>query len=513
MSALHEARSTLAPRDDLRSLVLRVALDLTDAPNGLLLARPEGGSGPLEISAAEGFEEDARRSEIVHRFAERALERDAIVREDVPPSSGAPVDEEISSLIAIPMFVADELTGVVVCADRPGGFDACDDEVLLALGDNARAALRNTELHGQLRDAFVATVRMLAEVVQAKDPFLHGHSEDVAEYVKAISGELGLDDDERERLTFASLLHDVGKIGISERILLKPGRLTAEERSIIELHPRIGFRLVEQVPGMEEIAPLVLHHHERWDGAGYPAGLRGEEIPLGARVIGVADAFSAMTEQRPYRDRMSLEDACAELERCAGAQFDPRVVTLFCTEARHRPRPQRVGPVAAALSDAELALQRGDGEGVIGASTAALTDSLTLLYSHRYFHEVVAAQAARAELQGVGFGVVAVRTVGLGTVNAALGYGEGDEALRACARALSHVAVRHGAVVCRIGGSRLGLLAEGLDEGATVALADELRAALTPLLAVQVGVSAWRPGVSGEAVVAAAGLSLTALPA
>ena len=513
VATLHEARTALAPRDDLRSLVLRVALDLTDAPKGLLLVRPRRGSGPLEVAVTEGFEEDTRRSEIVQRFAELAMEQDQVLREDAPPRSDAPVDEEISTLIAIPMFVADELTGVVICADRPGGFDECDDEVLLALGDNARAALKNTELHGELRDAFVGTVQMLAEAVQAKDPFLRGHSEDVADYVTAISHELGLEDDERELLNFASLLHDVGKIGISEQILLKPGRLTPEERSVIELHPRIGYRLVEQVPGMAEIAPLVLHHHERWDGAGYPAGLRGEEIPLGARVIGVADAFSAMTEQRPYRDRMSLEDACAELERCSGAQFDPRVVGLFCSEARQRPRPQIVGPVAAALADAELVARRERGEGVIGASTAALTDSLTLLYSHRYFHEAASAQASRAEQQGIGFGVVVVRAVGLGAVNAARGYGKGDEVLRECARAFSQVAVRHGAVACRVGGSRLGLLAEGLDEEATTRLAAELRAALTPVLAVQVGAAAWRPGLTGEAVIAAAGLAQGTLAA
>ena len=115
-----------------------------------------------------------------------------------------------------------------------------------------------------------------------------------------------------------------------------------------------------------------------------------------------------MTEQRPYRDRMSLEDACAELERCAGAQFDPRVVGLFCSEARERPRPQRFGPVAAALADAELSPGRSAGEGVIGASTAALTDSLTLLYSHRYFHEAAPRAGRSGRAGGRRFGVVVV---------------------------------------------------------------------------------------------------------
>jgi hypothetical protein len=179
-----------------------------------------------------------------------------------------------------------------VCAGRTGGFDECDDEVLLSLGDHAGSVLQNT-----------TPPRPAARGVRGHGAAADGgHPGQGPVPARALRGRRGLrrrglaqarvDDREREQLAFASLLHDVGKIGISERILLKPGRLTPEERSVIELHPRIGHRLVEQVPGMEEIAPVVLHHHERWDGEGYPARLRGEDIPLGARLVGVADAFS-----------------------------------------------------------------------------------------------------------------------------------------------------------------------------------------------------------------------------
>lgn len=502
---LHRARGALAPSDDVRALVLRVALDLTEAPKGLLLTRTDGdGDGRLDVVAAQGFEEDARRSEIAQRFAERVIERDEVIREDAPRGSGAAVDEEIDTLIAIPMYMADAFSGVVVCAGRQGGFDACDDDVLLSLGDHAGSVLQNGELHGRLREAFVATVRLLTEAIQAKDPFLRGHSEDVADYVEAVSRRLEMDPRQREELAFASLLHDVGKIGISERILLKPGRLTPEERSVVELHPRIGFRLVEQVPGMEAIAPVVLHHHERWDGTGYPARLKGEQIPLGARVVGVADAFSAMTEQRPYRDRMSLEAACAELERCAGSQFDPRVVGLFVSEVRERPRPSVQGPVAAALDDGELDLRRVADEGVLGAGPAALTDAVTLLYSHRYFHEAAAAQAERATVQGRGFAVLVAQLADLPARNLEHGYAGGDELLRASARALSHLAVRHGAVACRVSGARLGLLVEALDAPGAAALAVEVRTVLAGLADVRVGWATWAPGLSGDAVIAEA---------
>jgi HD-GYP domain-containing protein (c-di-GMP phosphodiesterase class II) len=147
--------------------------------------------------------------------------------------------------------------------------------------------------------------------------------------VAAVARRLGIDARGREDLVFASLLHDVGKVGISGRILRKPGPLTPAERAAVERHPRLGASLVSHVPELAEFAPAVLHHHERWDGDGYPAQLRGEAIPLEARLIGVADAFAAMLADRPYRPARSLEEACAELERCAGTQFDPTVVPVF----------------------------------------------------------------------------------------------------------------------------------------------------------------------------------------
>jgi HD-GYP domain-containing protein (c-di-GMP phosphodiesterase class II) len=136
---------------------------------------------------------------------------------------------------------------------------------------------------------------------------------------------------------YAALLHDLGKIAISESILLKPSELSAEERGVIQLHPRIGAELVRQVAALRAIGPAVEHHHERWDGTGYPGGLAADAIPVEARVLAVADAFSAMTADRPYRAALSFDEACAELERCAATQFDPMCVRLFVEEARRRP--------------------------------------------------------------------------------------------------------------------------------------------------------------------------------
>ncbi len=172
-----------------------------------------------------------------------------------------------------------------------------------------------------------------------------GHGEEVASYVTAVADRLGLEPRRREELVYAALLHDLGKIAISESILLKPSELSAEERGVIQLHPRIGAELVRQVAALRAIGPAVEHHHERWDGTGYPGGLAADAIPVEARVLAVADAFSAMTADRPYRAALSFDEACAELERCAATQFDPMCVRLFVEEARRRP-PNAVRPDA-----------------------------------------------------------------------------------------------------------------------------------------------------------------------
>src|SRR5207302_11126632 len=139
---------------------------------------------------------------------------------------------------------------------------------------------------------------------------------------------LGLDAEQVELTRLAGSLHDLGKLAIPEEILRKPGELTDSERLVLERHPQTGFRMLDSL-GVDPVADILLHHHERWDGAGYPDGQRGDAIPLGARIIFVADAYDAMTSDRVYRQKRSPEEAIAELQRCAGTQFDPEIVTAF----------------------------------------------------------------------------------------------------------------------------------------------------------------------------------------
>jgi diguanylate cyclase (GGDEF)-like protein/putative nucleotidyltransferase with HDIG domain len=190
--------------------------------------------------------------------------------------------------------------------------------------------------HGPDRAARFRAAASLAKAVDARDTYTGSHSTRVAELAAWIASQLDLDAEQIELTRLAGSLHDLGKLAIPEEILRKPGPLTPPERLVLERHSQIGFRMLESL-GVDPVADWVLHHHERWDGMGYPAGLAGEEIPLGARVIFVADAYDAMTSDRAYRGRLTPQEAIAELERCAGTQFDPHIVTVFARELGYSP--------------------------------------------------------------------------------------------------------------------------------------------------------------------------------
>ncbi|MEU6478353.1 HD-GYP domain-containing protein [Streptomyces sp. NPDC047017] len=179
------------------------------------------------------------------------------------------------------------------------------------------------------RAAHRATIRALVQAVDIKDGYTRGHSERVGQASVLIARELGMDEERVEVLRFAGILHDVGKLGVPTRLLRKDGPLTPEERAVIELHPEYGHEMVRGISFLGEARSAILHHHERLDGSGYPYGLAGGQIPECARVVAVADAFDAMTSTRSYRRSRPVGAALAELERCAGTQFDPRVVTAL----------------------------------------------------------------------------------------------------------------------------------------------------------------------------------------
>ncbi|NPV52665.1 MAG: HD-GYP domain-containing protein [Firmicutes bacterium] len=190
-----------------------------------------------------------------------------------------------------------------------------------------RMALQRAE---QLEDTFLGTVIALSKALDARDHYTAEHSRKVAEYSRSIAETMGLRASEQKAIYLAGLLHDVGKIGIPGAYLHKPGKLSDEEWAEIRKHPLLGYEILQDIPGLGDIARMILHHHERFDGRGYPHRIDDGDIPLGARILCVADSFDAMTSERIYRPAIPKEAAIVELKRCSGTQFDPQVVETFC---------------------------------------------------------------------------------------------------------------------------------------------------------------------------------------
>lgn len=181
----------------------------------------------------------------------------------------------------------------------------------------------------ELEKAYLDTIGILRQTVEAKDPYTRGHSDRVSEYSVLIGTKMGLDENTIHTLKIGGLFHDIGKIGIPDSILLKESKLDNEEYSQIKNHPSIGAHILGDVDMFKDIMPMVLHHHERYDGRGYPSQLEGENIPLIARIAAIADTFDAMTSKRSYRDALPLDVVIAEIEKCSGTQFDPKIAPIF----------------------------------------------------------------------------------------------------------------------------------------------------------------------------------------
>jgi HD-GYP domain-containing protein (c-di-GMP phosphodiesterase class II) len=235
------------------------------------------------------------------------------------------------NMICVPVKSRDRIIGVLQAINRRTDrlFDGEDQRLFESLARQVGIAIENARLYEEVKETFLSTAATLAEAIEKRDPYTGGHVRRVVDISLAVGEELGLRPEEKETLQLAAILHDVGKIGIRDGVLLKHGPLTPEELAHIRLHPELGAEILAPIKQLEAVIPAVRHHQERCDGQGYPQGLKGDEIPLASRVIGVADAFDAMTTDRPYRPRLSDEAAATEIERCAGSQFDPKVVEAF----------------------------------------------------------------------------------------------------------------------------------------------------------------------------------------
>jgi HD-GYP domain-containing protein (c-di-GMP phosphodiesterase class II) len=238
--------------------------------------------------------------------------------------------EYAKQLIAVPLQRQDQILGCLFALDKEGSeFDSVDAKLLNSIANESAVYLENATLFDDVHGLMMGLLHSLTSAVDAKDAYTCGHSERVALLSRLLAERAGLAEQSVERIYMAGLLHDVGKIGVPESVLQKTGRLTPEEFEQMKKHPEIGARILSDIKQIRDILPGVMHHHERFDGKGYPGGLAGEDIPLMGRIICLADCFDAMTSNRTYRKALPLEVAMTEIRRCSGTQFDPRLAQAF----------------------------------------------------------------------------------------------------------------------------------------------------------------------------------------
>lgn len=238
---------------------------------------------------------------------------------------------ETHEILFVPLALNGEIFGGLVFANKNDGSGFNDEDIAIATTFGRKVSLRieNNALYEVFYNNLVSTLKSLVMSIEARDSYTKQHSERVTKYALQIAEVMNLDEEEREVIKFGGYLHDIGKIGVKDTVLLKPGKLTDEEFEEIKRHSEIGDNILKPIKFFPKERDLIRHHHERYDGRGYPDGLGGEDIPLTARILAVADTYDAMTSTRPYRKALEHKVAVEEIIRCAGKQFDPKVVEAF----------------------------------------------------------------------------------------------------------------------------------------------------------------------------------------
>lgn len=248
------------------------------------------------------------------------------------------------SSLAAPLVTSERVVGVIATAyDQPRKFRPSEVRRLARFARQLSVAVEHVRQQEALRNMTFETVLALAESIESRDPYTGGHCKRLVTYAELLAREAGITGLELETVRFGAALHDSGKVGVRDAVLQKAGPLTPEEWAEMRLHPYIGGQLCKRVSFLRHIYPVVYHHHERYDGTGYPDGLKGEEIPLAARIVTIADAYDAMTSDRPYRGAADHEYAVSELRRCAGTQFDPDLVERFIAALERERGAQSAG--------------------------------------------------------------------------------------------------------------------------------------------------------------------------
>jgi putative nucleotidyltransferase with HDIG domain len=321
-----------------RAFGYRVSAVVAQGADGSLTAVALRGEG---LGRGDGRRwRELRTTDVVERcIAER---RSVKVGELVHGAGHLATVGESRSEVAVPIWVGDALWGALdVQEQERDAFDEADIRLLETVADQLGAALRSAALYEQLEHAYLGTAEALGAALEAKDAHTSEHARSIVRNAEAVGRRLGMSAEDLRDLRYAAAFHDIGKVAVSEQILRKPGPLTDSERREVERHAEVGAEILSEVEFLKGVLPLVRHCHEHWDGRGYPDGLAGDRIPLGARVLLVCDAHDAMTADRPYRRALAPEAARAEIRSAAGRQFDSRVASAFLESVGPRQAPDQ----------------------------------------------------------------------------------------------------------------------------------------------------------------------------
>lgn len=319
-------------------LIVDYTTELLDTDMGSIMLLNKA-TNMLEIISAKGLPKDIVKNtkmSISEGIAGKvARNGSAIYCEDIEKDvrfmRSSRLKYPTKAFVSVPLKVKEKVIGVinVNCRNECRKFNSRDIKIISIIADQAAVAIGNIQLYSDIKEMYLGTIQTLAEAIDAKDSYTRGHAERVTMYAVEIAREMQLSRQLIKNIEFASLIHDIGKIGVKDCVLTKPGKLSESEYEEIKQHPQTGEQILAPIEFLTNIAPLILYHHEQYNGAGYPEGIRGEEIPVGARIINVADAFEAMISERPYSKGMTVEEAIEELKDGAGTQFDPDVVDAF----------------------------------------------------------------------------------------------------------------------------------------------------------------------------------------
>ena len=339
LTTLHKVSEILARASGVEALfdsIVSAILEVSGGDRAAILMRPRDGTKEINMVAIRTKDGQASGAvmlsrTVVNDVIEKGISifTDDALADDRYVGGESIVRQRIRSVMCAPMRTTDQILGVLyVDSQMAREFSEAELELLAAVGNQAGIALHRARLMEEVERLFFDVMKAIASLIDAKDGYTHKHSERVAQFGVRIARHLGFDADSRAVVELSGLLHDVGKIGVPDAILNKPGKLTDEEFKQMRLHPVHGARILSQIQSerVVNILPGVKFHHERWDGKGYPDGLKGEEIPMLGRVLGVADFLDALTSDRSYRKGLKLEEALTMVKDLEGQAFDPVVV-------------------------------------------------------------------------------------------------------------------------------------------------------------------------------------------